>query len=404
MSPRLRPRRLFPLLTGLLAVGLLASAGTAGTVKKTTLFVSGEAGYAGYRIPALVTTPQQTVLAAAEARKYDRSDWGHIDIYLRRSTDSGRTWEPARLLIGQNDLPPDVTPNPAEYANTKPQGLTLNNPTWVTDARSGKTLLLFCAEYMRAFVIESTDGGATFSKPREITSAFEAFRSRDGYAWRVIATGPGHGIQTTTGRLIVPVWLSTSTGDNAHHPSVCATIYSDDGGATWHAGEIAAGHDDDVRDPSETIVAETAPGRIMLNIRNESPHNRRAAVWSQDGATRWTHPIYIEDLWEPVCMGSITKLANGTLVFANPATLRPQARRPESLSRQRENLGLRISVDQGRRWSAPLVIEPGPSAYSDLAVAPDGTVLCFYEQGEKEPYEKMTVARIPAELLSSLRP
>ena len=38
-------------------------------------------------------------------------------------------------------------------------------------------------------------------------------------------------------------------------------------------------------------------------------------------------------------------------------------------------------------------MEPGPSAYSDLAVAADGTIYCFYERGEKRPYEKLTFAR-----------
>jgi len=398
------PRSLRLLLPACLLLGLAPTAHAGDGVTKSVLFASEESGYSGYRIPAIVTTPQQTVLAAAEARKHNRSDWGHIDLFLRRSTDSGRTWEPARLLVGQGDLPADLVPNPVKYADTKPAGFTLNNPTWVTDARSGKTLLLFCAEYMRAFVIESTDGGVRFSRPREITGAFEKFRTRDGYAWRVIAIGPGHGIQTTRGRLVVPVWLSTGDGGNAHRPSVCATITSDDGGATWEAGEIAAGREDDVPNPSETIVVESAPGRVMLNIRNESPHNRRAATWSANGATGWSRPVYLEDLWEPVCMGSIAKLADSTLVFANPASLRPIPQRPDAINRQRENLGLRISTDQGRNWSSPLVIDSGPSAYSDLAVAPDGTVLCFYEHGESSPYERLSVARIPASLLPAPKP
>lgn len=368
---------------------------------RTPLFTAGEGGYASYRIPALMTTPQHTVLAAAEARKHNRSDWGHIDLSYRLSRDSGRTWEPARLLVGQNDLPADLVRNGVKPASHSPAGFTINNPTWVTDERSGKTLLLFCAEYLRGFAMESTDGGATFSKPREITPAFEKFRSRDEYLWKVIAIGPGHGIQAASGRLVVPVWLSTSDGGNAHRPSVCATLFSDDGGGTWQAGEIVAGRADGVPNPSETAIVESAPGRILLNIRNESPLHRRAAAWSAEGATGWTQPVYVEDLEEPVCMGSLTRLPGGTLLFANPASLRPIPERPESINRQREALSLRISTDQGRHWSAPLVLESGPSAYSDLAVAPDGTVLCFYEHGAQGPYEKMSLARIPVARLPS---
>ena len=36
--------------------------------------------------------------------------------------------------------------------------------------------------------------------PVDITASFEPFRAR--YNWKVIATGPGHGIQLRTGRLI----------------------------------------------------------------------------------------------------------------------------------------------------------------------------------------------------------
>jgi sialidase-1 len=252
---------------------------------------------------------------------------------------------------------------------------------------------------MRCFIIESADGGATFSRPREITGAFAGFRSQSGYDWRVIATGPGHGVQLASGRLVVPVWLSTSDGGNAHRPSVSSTLFSDDAGATWQAGEIAAGRNDGVLNPSETLVVETTPGEVMLNIRNESAVHRRAVVRSATGSSGWSQPVYAPELLEPVCMASIIRRPDGGLVFANPATLEPNPARPEAVAKLRQNLGLRLSRDAGRTWSEPLVLEPGPSAYSDLAVAPDGTLLCFYEHGEKSPYESMSLARVPAAAL-----
>ena len=82
-------------------------------VTKTDLFTASQGGYAGYRIPALIVPPQNTVLAVCEARRPTLRDWGHIDLVLRRSPDGGRTWEPARVLVGQGDLPADVAHNPA---------------------------------------------------------------------------------------------------------------------------------------------------------------------------------------------------------------------------------------------------------------------------------------------------
>ncbi len=385
-----------------LAIALSAAAGANATdaIERTTLFTAGEGGYSTYRIPAIVTTPQNSVLVAAEARRDGGSDWGHIDLIYRRSTDSGRTWEPARLLVAQADLPSDLRSNQAvTKGKDRTSGFTIGNATWVTDRSSGRTLFFFCVEYMRCFIMESSDGGATFSKPREITSAFAAFRTRDNYAWRVLATGPGHGAQLASGRLVVPVWISTADGGNAHRPSVCGTIYSDDGGKTWHAGTIAAGRNDDVLNPSETAIVEVTPGKVMLSIRNESPRNRRAFVWGSDGATGWSKPEFDEALWEPVCMASILRLPDGAIAFSNPASLDPIPNRPDAVGRQRHKLGIRVSRDQGRHWSEPLRLESGPSAYSDLAVAPDGTLLCFYEHGKSGPYEAMTVARIPTSLL-----
>jgi sialidase-1 len=394
-----------PLLTSLL-LGLGLTAGLPAAVEKTELFTAGAGGYALYRIPALVVTPQQTVLAACEARQSGRGDWDHVDLFMRRSTDGGRTWEPARRLIGQGDAPAGLQRNPAAVAAGLGRDgvFTFNNPTWIADSATGETHLLYCIEYARAFIITTRDGGATFTRPREITGAFESFRTRDNYAWRVLAIGPGHGTRLASGRLVAAVWLSTGEGGHAHRPSVVATIHSDDHGVTWQAGGIAAGRGDNLINPSETIVIESEPGKVMLNIRNESPGNRRAVAWSASGNSGWSRPAFVESLWEPVCMAAMVRAPDGTLVFSNPATLEPNPARPDAISRQRKNLGLRTSRDAGKTWSEPFGLESGPSAYSDLAVAPDGTLLCFYEHGGANPYERMSVARVALPLPPRSRP
>jgi len=57
---------------------------------------------------------------------------------------------------------------------------------------------------------------------------------------------------------------------------------------------------------------------------------------------------------------------------------------------------VKLSRDGGKTWAASLTLEPGPSAYSDLAVSADGTVFCFYERGSR-----LTLARFG---MSSLTP
>ena len=202
--------------------------------------------------------------------------------------------------------------------------MTYNNPVAIAD-RSGAVHFVFCLEYMRAFYMRSDDDGISWSKPTEITSAFAEFRPV--YDWKVLATGPGHGIQLRNGRLLIPVWMSTGTGGHAHRPSVTSTIYSDDGGKTWHAGDIAIPNTAEYIYPNETEAVQLADGRVMLNSRSESKRQRRLTTVSSDGATGWSLPKFDEALLEPICMASVvrysTTAAGGRnrILFSNPYNL-----------------------------------------------------------------------------------
>ncbi len=56
-------------------------------LERQSLFEAGKDDYAIYRIPGIVVTKQETVLANCDARKTGKSDWDTIDIMMRRSTD-----------------------------------------------------------------------------------------------------------------------------------------------------------------------------------------------------------------------------------------------------------------------------------------------------------------------------
>ncbi len=47
----------------------------------------------------------------------------------------------------------------------------------------------------------------------------------------------------------------------------------------------------------------------------------------------------------------------------------------------RKQLTVKMSLDDCHSWSVSRLLEAGPSGYSDLAVLPDGTILCLYECG-----------------------
>jgi sialidase-1 len=372
------------------------------------LFTAGKDGYALYRIPGLIVTAKGTVLAYCEARVNGRTDWDAIDIMLRRSTDGGKTWSPRQKIA---DVPGPHKKNPMATAQKlgNETDVTYNNAVGFAD-RDGTVHFLFCLEYMRCFYIRSDDDGRTFSKPVEITATFEKFRS--DYDWKVLATGPAHGIQTKTGRLVVPVWLSLGTGGHAHRPSVAATIYSDDHGRTWLAGDIALPNTDKFVIPNETVIVELSNGSVMLNSRSESTAHRRIVVTSPDGATGWGKPRFDDALLEPICMASIVRYTarpagdKNRILFANPHNLsRLDGKEVAGKSRDRRNISIKVSYDEGKTWPVNKVLDPGYSAYSDLAVLPDGTILCLYESGRKSDealkkstsYAALTLARFNIE-------
>jgi sialidase-1 len=367
------------LVTAVIALFAVSAAGEP-FIQKLNLFEAGDQGYKVFHIPGVVVTAKGTVLAWCEARKKG-GDWDAIRILLRRSLDEGKTWSPPKE-IAQVPGPKSKNPAALRLKGVNPDDVTYNNPVLVA-ARDGTVHMLFCLEYMRCFYQRSDDDGLTWSLPVEITPTFEAFRK--SYDWKVLATGPNHSIELRNGRLLVPVWLSTGTGGGAHRPSVAATIYSDDRGRSWQAGAIAVPNADEWINPSETLAVELADGRVMLNARTESKTHRRLVTTSKDGATDWTQPRFDEALREPICMAGLVrypfKTASGTncLLFSNPDNLsRSDGKERPGGSRDRKNLSVKASYDEGQTWPVNKSLESGFSSYSDLAVTKSGVILCFY--------------------------
>src|SRR5438067_11475242 len=88
-------------LLGWLLLAKLAEA-TPPLFEQTDVFVSGRDGYFAYRIPAIETAPDSSLLAFAEARKHNLNDPGFdkqdIDLVMKRSTDGGRTWSEMKII------------------------------------------------------------------------------------------------------------------------------------------------------------------------------------------------------------------------------------------------------------------------------------------------------------------
>lgn len=362
---------LFLLTTSLLAKDV-------GTMHKVQLYEAGVGGYYTYRIASLVATKQGTLLAFCAARKNKGGDWDPIDILMRRSTDHGKTWGLPQVIVHQDTLPCD---------NAMP----------ITDYQTGAVHLLYQIDYARVFYMRSNDDGRTFSQSVEITKTLEQFRNV--YPWVVVAPGPGHGIQMHNGRLIVPFWMSDGGSKEfgpkyrRHRPSIVVSVYSDDHGQTWQAGEVAVPDNDVTVIPNETSLIQLADGRVMFNSRNESPNYRRLITYSQDGATGWSKPFFHDAFFEPICFGSMVRYSMkpdqsiNRILFCNPDSRHDPwvAKRPDTprsaRGRHRVNLTVRMSYDEGHTWPVSKVLDPEIAGYSDLAVTPGGMIHCFYEGG-----------------------
>jgi sialidase-1 len=392
--------------TLLIALGLLATSlptlshAAEPFLESQVLFKGGEDGYKVHHIPGVVISAKGTVLVWCESRKKG-GDWDDIDILMRRSTDNGKTFMPYKNIV---EVPGPKTKNPfaLKMKSVEPADVTYNNPVFIA-GRDGTIHGVFCLEYMRAFYMSSKDDGLTWSTPVEITETFNAFHKV--YDWKVLATGPNHSIELKNGRLIVPVWLSTGAGGNAHRPSVTATIYSDDTGRTWQAGEIAVPCTDEFINPNETVAVELTDGSVMLNVRNESKANRRLITVSKDGATGWSHPKFSESLVEPICMAGLVRYPGekSRLLFSHPDNLsRADGKEAPGNNRDRKNLSVKLSYDEGQTWAVNKVLDPGWSSYSDIGVAQDGTILCFYGRGSKPGFagEGLYLARFNLEWLT----
>jgi sialidase-1 len=328
-------------------------------IQKTDLFKGQTGGYYTYRIPAIVVSKKGTILVFAEART-SGSDWAARAIVMRRSFDNGKTWEPTKTIISDDKK-------------------AIQNPVAIVDRNSDIIHFLYCSHYRRAFYMQSNDEGDTFSEPVEISNVFNAFKSK--YPFKILATGPGHGIQLDNGRLIVPIWLSPK---RIHRPSVISVIYSDDNGKNWQPGEII---NEPLVNPNESQAIQLADGNVLLNIRNETEISRRAIAISTNGINNWSKPIFDQALVEPTCFASIIRFTlagrddKNRIIFSNPDLLEGEAL-PFNM-RPRKNLSIKMSYDECRTWAVNKVLEPGVSGYSDLAVGRDFMIYCFYERGKQ---------------------
>jgi len=314
------------------------------------VFCPGDQGYGCYKIPTLLMTRNGTILAMIEARKFSCDDEGYIDLRVKRSTDSGKSWGPSQLVHGNS---------------TDSQWTTVGDANMVQDTMTGTIWLIHARNNSQLYLSHSDDDGLTWSIPVDFTSSLKF-----GYPnqqW--VGTGHAGGIQISQGphkgRLIIPAYSNTSY-----------TIYSDDHGSSWQIGGVLTGSK---AWGAECQIAETgqynAEGTpiLLISMRNNpdlpsgiTGTGYRLQALSKDGGLSW------EDIWESHQLPEPIRGCEGSLVY-HPGTQKLYFSHPDPvLDLFRTRLRIWSSNNMGNTWEEHATVWNEAAGYSAMIIMKQG--------------------------------
>lgn len=300
-----------------------------------------------YRIPAIVTAPNGDVIVAIDERVPSCGDlkWSNdINIVIRRSTDNGITWSNIETVV---DFP---------------LGKSASDPSMIVDKITNNIFLFY--NYMDLdnekdvyylHVVKSSDNGKTWSKPEDITSQIAKPEWKNDFKFIT----SGRGIQTTSGKLL---HCMVNLNNGMH------VFGSDDHGKTWYF------LDTPIQPADESKIVELADGSLMVNARVNKKGLRYVHTSSSQGKTWETKAD--STLIDPGCNASIIRYTSvkegykkNRLLFSNANS-----------EKDRVNMTIKISYDEGKTWSEGKTIYIGSSAYSSMTILKNGNIGLFFEK------------------------
>ncbi|KAL2197916.1 glycoside hydrolase family 33 protein [Corynascus similis CBS 632.67] len=247
-------------------------------------------GFHSFRIPAVVRTNTGRILAFAEGRRHNNRDYGDINLVYKRTKTTNNhgaspsDWEPLKEVIGAGagtwGNPTPVVDGDTIYLFMSWNGAqySQNGGDTLPDGTKTKKIDSSWEGRRHLYLSKSTDDGATWSKPEDMTKTLSpAVRGWD-------AVGPGIGIKLTTGELVVPAQERNIIGRGPP------------GNRTWSMQPLLdAG--------SEGTIAQTPDGRLYRNDRPSSKSEyRRVARGNLTSFGKFADDTGLPD---PGCEGSL---------------------------------------------------------------------------------------------------
>ena len=325
----------------------------------TLIYQPGDYNSMNYRIPAVITAKDGSIVAVTDKRKYNEGDLPQdIDIVCNRSTDGGHTWsEPYTIALGTGvnhgfgdcALAWSNDDNGLIAAFVGGVGLWNSTPS----------------NPIRSYISKSYDNGQTWTEPEDITHFIFGDNCivPEHQTWRASFFGSGNGLRTSTGRIMFVAAIREGSAQSLNNYAV----YSDDDGVTWQvSGRASVGGD-------EAKVTELADGRILMSIRHGG--NRWYNI-SEDGGETWqpsTSTWY--DITAPACNGDLIRYTS-----ENQGHDRNRLLHSVPYGNNREKVTVYVSYDEGETWPVSKCIVPYSSAYSSLCILPDGTIGLYVEE------------------------
>jgi len=351
----------------------------------------GDDGVHTYRIPALTTTPQGTLLCVYDMRRRMGRDLQEdIDIGLSRSIDGGQSWEPVRVIMDMGEY----GGLPQEQNGCSDPGIIVDRQTgeifcfavwmngksgkhqWVDDGSEPGFEIGQSAQFM---LVRSRDDGRTWSPPENLT------RQLKQASWWLLAPSPQSGIHLSDGTLVMPVQGRTG---RERLETFATLMISRDHGQTWVVGQPG------YHGGNECQAAVLGDGSIMLNIRNDRERFRAVVVTRDLGQTWQPHATHRKTLIEPNCNGSLLRVnyvrgdqKQHLHLFANPHT-----------QTGRTHHTLQVSFDDGLTWPEShhrLLDEGAGAGYPSLTQIDQEHIGLVYEGSQSHlVFQKFSLAEL----------